>query len=311
MAGCKETGTSQQLITDRACPICGGQDYILLEEICDQLVSGQLFPLLRCRHCGLIITGNAPKKEELGHYYRNKAYVSHSNTNQGLINKLYHYIRHFTLKRKYHLIKRLTNGRKGISLLDVGAGTGHFAALMKKKGYAVSCVEQDSEARLFMEHNFSLNASPYLNDISIPVASQEVITLWHVLEHIPDLENHFSLFRKLLTAGGFLILALPNPSGYDAAHYGKDWAAYDVPRHLWHFSPELICRLAEKEGFTLVEKHIMPFDAYYIALLSEQRRNNKGLRCYFKAFTIGLKTNLKARRQSSYASALTYVFRLT
>ncbi len=310
MAGSEKERKEQELTTYNPCPICSGTTYIKVGEARDELVSKRIFPLLRCEKCGMLVTGNAPVPSELGSFYRNKAYISHSDTHRGLTNRLYHWVRHRTLRSKYKLIDRLSKGQKGGLIVDVGAGTGFFAAYMQRKGYSVHCIEQDAEARSFIENRHHLATSPYLKEAQLPRAGVNFITLWHVLEHIPDLKEHFALFRKLLTTDGTLILALPNHTSWDAKHYSCSWAAYDVPRHLWHFAPEHICRLAQNEGFRLIEKHPMPFDAYYISLLSEQQRGRKGIWGYFRAFYAGLRSNYAARRNPTEASSLIYVFKL-
>lgn len=293
------------------CPICHHQQQTPVGIASDFLVSGKKFPLMRCSHCGLIMTDKHPPIEELGAYYKNPNYISHSDVHKGLMNRLYHTARRCMLKQKGRWVERAVSRCEGQSprLLDVGCGTGYFPYYMQQLGYQVSCVEQDAEARAFTEKKFALTPSDGLLHAHWAEHSFDVITLWHVLEHIVDLEEHMQCLAQLLPLGGALVVAVPNPTSYDAQRLGCDWAAYDVPRHVWHFTPDSLTTLAERYGFRLESLHPMWLDVYYIALMTQQQRGRKGLNAWLRSVTLGLWSNVRTLMDRRAASSLVYLFR--
>jgi 2-polyprenyl-3-methyl-5-hydroxy-6-metoxy-1,4-benzoquinol methylase len=124
-------------------------------------------------------------------------------------------------------------------------------------------------------NKFKLTVNTPETLFELPGKSFEVITLWHVLEHLPNLNSSMSQFFKLLKDTGTLVIAVPNINSYDAKKYQQYWAAYDVPRHLWHFSPNTVSLLAEQCGFQIIDIKPMPFDAFYVSMLSEKYKNKK------------------------------------
>mgnify|MGYP003768332027 CR=1 FL=1 len=165
-------------------------------------------------------------------------------------------------------------GEKPGTLLDIGAGTGFFLHFMQKYGWSVTGTEKSDEARRFARDEWNLPLLPDQSLFSMPEQSFDVITLWHVMEHLHDPEKYLAAISRLLKPTGCLFIALPNPSSADAVHYGKYWAAWDVPRHLWHFSPDHICRLLQNGGFRTERMYRMPFDAFYVSILSEKYRKS-------------------------------------
>lgn len=309
MKSAKYITQERQIVEDRPCPICGSSIYYLEGYATDWLYSKQSFPLLRNSESGLLITGSSPSEETLGEYYKSDRYISHTNSHQGIINKLYQLARSFSLPLKYRTIARYLSStkEKGV-LLDVGCGTGQFASLVKSKGHQVYCVEQSHKARCYTSEHFHLPCYPSLLDLNLS-QSVDVITLWHVLEHINDLSSHFACFRRILKSSGTLVLALPNYTSYDARLYKDKWAAYDVPRHLWHFSPQTIQDLAAKEGFQCFRTKRMPLDAFYIALLSENNKGNRGAIAFMKAFFVGCIGALRSLVKKNESSSLIFFFR--
>lgn len=220
------------------------------------------------------ITNDFPTENEIGKYYETSDYISHSDTKKGIVNAVYHGVRQLMLRKKANWIE-VNSGLKTGKMLDVGAGTGYFANTMKERGWDVSVVEKSKMAREFAEKNFQLSAYPSMEDLkknskSENSATLDVISLWHVLEHLEHLNESFSQFNKLLKPGGNLVIAVPNCNSYDARKYQNLWAAYDVPRHLWHFRKEQMEILAKKHGFSISEIKKMPFDAFYISMISEK-----------------------------------------
>ncbi|GAB3892676.1 class I SAM-dependent methyltransferase [Spirosoma agri] len=219
-----------------------------------------------------------------------------------MINTAYRLVRNHTLQSKLTLINKL-NGGKG-QLLDVGCGTGAFLDTCKQAGWQVSGMEPDQDARAIAQKKLNADIQPSLESLSgkQPV---DIITLWHVLEHIPNLNETIPQLNNLLDPKGTLLIAVPNSDSYDAQYFKEYWAAYDVPRHLHHFTPSTIEVLFKKHGLTLVDKKPMVFDAFYIAMLST--RYMTGKTDYLKSVRIGLASNNHAK-QTGNSSSLIYLF---
>ena len=264
----------------------------------DHSVSGEEFQLLHNVELDMLETFPQPKGEKLSEYYRSEDYISHTDAKRNLFEKVYHLVRTISLKRKLKLINSFQSEEK--TLLDIGCGTGDFLETAKNNNWNVLGVEPNEQARLIA--NSKTNNSVF--DISqletLEENSFDVITLWHVLEHLPDLEKHVKLFKSLLKPHGTLVIAVPNFKSHDAQHYKNFWAAYDVPRHLWHFSKTAIKKLFHKEQLKLVKILPMKFDAYYVSLLSEKYKF--GFMNPLKAFWIGWRSNLKGNRSKEYSS---------
>lgn len=275
-----------------ACPICDLPLDNSSTEVKDHSVSGEFFSITRCNSCGLQITLPQPPVEEIGRFYASEEYISHSDSRKGLINSAYHKVRNYMLGQKATWVKQFLGTSSG-QLLDMGAGTGYFAAKMKSIGWSVVAIEPDAKAREVArrEHNLELLSPESAKNL--PAGEFDVITLWHVLEHIHDLREQVALYHKLLKPNGSLIIAVPNYTSHDANHYKEYWAAYDVPRHLWHFSPASMRKLLSVSGFDVKEIKPMPFDAFYVSLLSEKYKSNgkaglisggfQGMLTYFKS----------------------------
>ena len=266
----------------------------------DYLVSGETFELVHDTDSDFLKTFPRPKIEELPKYYESQEYISHTDEKRGLISSLYQLVKKWSLQKKAKLILQ-QHGEVG-SLLDVGAGTGDFLKVAKEKGWEVYGMEPNKNAaKLALEKGIDLKAS--LNDFE--GKQFDVVTLWHVLEHIPDLEETILKLAALVKPQGALIIAVPNFKSFDARYYGKFWAAYDVPRHLWHFSKESMKNLFA-ENFQLKNIEPMIFDSFYVSLLSEKYKT--GRKFSLKAFWIGLLSNIKAKRSKEYSSHI-YCFK--
>ena len=266
----------------------------------DYLVSGETFELVHDTDSDFLKTFPQPKIEELPKYYESQEYISHTDEKRGLISSLYQLVKKWSLQKKAKLILQQL-GDVG-SLLDVGAGTGDFLKVAKEKGWQVHGMEPNKNAaKLALEKGIDLKAS--LNDFE--GKQFDVVTLWHVLEHIPDLEETILKLAALVKPQGALIIAVPNFKSFDARYYGKFWAAYDVPRHLWHFSKESMKNLFA-ENFHLKKIEPMIFDSFYVSLLSEKYKT--GRKFSLKAFWIGLLSNIKAEHSKEYSSHI-YCFK--
>lgn len=259
----------------------------------DFLVSGEYFLLEPCSRYEMLRTAPQPSFEELPGYYNSKDYISHSDSKTGLMNSIYQAVKSYMLGRKLKWIEEIKSGGR---LLDIGAGTGDFLYEAKKRNWKVYGTEPSASARelaakkgVVLEEEETFGSEEF-----------DVVTMWHVLEHVSDLEKQIEDLYRLLKPGGLLVVAVPNHKSYDAQKYNEFWAAYDVPRHLWHFSRSSIKDLFENYDFSLDKEHPLKFDAYYVSLLSEKYKTGKVKP--FSAFLSGFKSNWKARTHGEYSS---------
>lgn len=264
------------------CPVCGGKSFVPFLNSTDFFVSGETFQIKKCNECGFKITEDIEDEESIGSYYQSEKYISHSNTSKGIVNVIYHRVRQRMLKKKRRLIQKTTKLKSG-QLLDVGTGTGFFLNEMKRYNWQVTGTEKSNNARAFSKREFNLDLLPAETLFTLKENQFDVITLWHVLEHIHKLNENLDTFNRLLKSSGKLIIAVPNHSSYDALHYREFWAAWDVPRHIWHFTPGQMQMLGEKHNFTLNGVYALPFDSFYISLLSEKYKKS-GMALFNGAF---------------------------
>lgn len=257
-----------------SCPLCGGKSLSKAFSAVDRLASQEAFEIWECGNCGFKLTQDAPNDQEIGRYYESQDYISHTDTNQGLMNKLYHIARNMMLTAKAGHVTRATGLRQGW-LLDIGSGTGYFAHLMTEWGWTVRAIEKSAEARAFAAKHFGLKSDGEEAFEGLQAKEFDAITLWHVLEHMQNLDKMGDNLNIWLKDEGALVIAVPNHQATDAKHYGADWAAWDVPRHLWHFTPATMKLFAEKHGFRIVKTIPMPLDGFYVSMLSEQRLGHK------------------------------------
>jgi 2-polyprenyl-3-methyl-5-hydroxy-6-metoxy-1,4-benzoquinol methylase len=259
--------------THKNCPLCGSQDISAFLKAKDHLLTHETFNIFRCHSCDFRFTQDTPSAEVIGKYYQSLDYISHSDTRKGLMNKLYHFGRTFMLKKKYRMVRTVAKGK---NILDIGCGTGYFPAFMKQKGYKVSGVEADPKARAFAEKEFDLRVYSPEDFINHRIEGKfDVITLWHVLEHLDDFNLYVDRILEYLSTGGSLVIALPNCNALDARHYKASWAGYDVPRHLWHFTPSTLKLLAEKHALEVRKMKPLMLDPFYNSMLSEKYRGNR------------------------------------
>lgn len=263
----------------------------------DHLVSGEEFRLEMRSDFEILET--VPKPKNLSVYYESENYISHTDSKKSITDKLYRGVKNYMLSEKLKWISEIAIGN---SILDIGAGTGDFLLAAKRKSYEVSGVEPNPGARkLALEKGIELQEElSYFKKNSF-----DVISMWHVLEHVPDLEFQVEELYRLLKPNGVAIVAVPNFKSYDAEYYKEFWAAYDVPRHLWHFSQNGISELFKSYKFEKLQTKPLLFDSFYVSLLSEKHKT--GDSNFLKALNCGLKSNLKAKSSSEYSS-LVYFF---
>jgi 2-polyprenyl-3-methyl-5-hydroxy-6-metoxy-1,4-benzoquinol methylase len=293
-------------MTITACPICASSDLIPVFDVKDHTVSKESFPISKCNNCTLRFTQNAPGENEIGRYYKSEDYISHSNTSKGMINNLYQSVRKRTLKKKRKLIESITGVEKG-RLLDIGSGTGAFVNEMKQHGWDCTGLEPDSDARKVAKIQNELELGDMSEFPKLPAKNYHAITLWHVLEHVHALDPYLQQLSKLLIDSGRLFIAVPNYTSMDASIYKEFWAAYDVPRHLWHFSPASMKELLEKNGFSIEKYKPMWYDSFYISMLSSKYKNGKTN--LVSSFLNGLRSNINALGNVKKCSSVIYVVR--
>lgn len=273
-------------------------------KIKDHSVSGEEFQLIENSEYGFLETRPKPSEKQLPDYYESEDYISHTDSKRNLFEKIYHSVRSFSLKKKLNLINGYSSKEK--TLLDIGCGTGDFLETAFKKNWKVFGIEPNQQARTIA--NNKVNNSVFETNQLLKFKSQsfDIITLWHVLEHLPNLEEQISIFKTLLKPNGTLIIAVPNFDCYDAKYYREFWAAFDVPRHLWHFNRESMSKLFLKFNFKIIKTKPMWFDAFYVSMLSEKYKSGKIKP--FKGFWIGLISNISALF-SKEASSIIYVIK--
>jgi SAM-dependent methyltransferase len=283
--------------------VCGKTEFRNKLVVEDKSVSKESFAIQQCVACAFQFTNPRPDTSSIGRYYESDDYVSHNSAATGFINQAYRLARFFTMRRKVGLVNRLAP-RKGL-LFDYGCGTGHFLAAAKANGWKVAGVEPSARAR---EEATARVGQPIGSGklVDFELESFDAITLWHVLEHVHALNDTLNQLVNRLKPDGVLLIAVPNVESLDAQHYRQEWAAYDVPRHLYHFSPQTMKQLLKKHKLKVLETLPMPLDAYYVSMLSEKRRAERsgGLLSVLKA---GYKSNQYAAQHDGQYSSLLYV----
>jgi 2-polyprenyl-3-methyl-5-hydroxy-6-metoxy-1,4-benzoquinol methylase len=290
----------------KQCLICNNSKFENFLECTDYFLSGENFTLVKCSECGFVFINPRPFPTELSKYYDSPDYISHSGTSKGLVGFIYKKIRRYTHSKKVKLVSKYTRGK---SILDIGCGSGELLNLFKLNNWETLGIEPNQSARDFAKTNYNISILNENELSSIPSNSKDVITLWHVLEHVSGLNERMLELKRILKNDGVIFIAVPNRTSFDAEYYGKFWAAYDVPRHLYHFSQETMKRLLEKNNFSLVNILPMRFDSYYVSMLSEKYKSDKNN--LLKAIYIGMKSNFMARKDKMDFSSLIYVIKNT
>lgn len=262
----------------------------------DHSVSKEVFHLVMDEELQLLKTEPMPLLEKLPLYYESDDYISHTDGKRSVFEKLYHFVKRRAIQNKLTMLSKWYP-LKGGCLLDIGAGTGDFLSEAKKQGWQINGIEPNEKAKqIAIEKGVSFSGTIE----ELPDAFADVITMWHVLEHVPNLTEHIKQLHRVLQPDGTLFIAVPNYNSFDAIYYKEHWAAYDVPRHLWHFSKTAIRKIFEKENLYVQAIQPMVWDSYYVSLLSEKYKTGK--MNFIKAFWVGWLSNRKAKAQKEYSS---------
>lgn len=286
------------------CPVCGSGEIKNIFSVKDHTVSGEIFPIAECKSCLLRFTQDVPDAAGILPYYKSEDYISHTDSSKGIVNQLYRMVRKKTLRNKRKLVEKIT-GLKNGQLLDVGSGTGAFVNEMNQNGWEVTGLEPDEGARMVAKKLYNIELDDINTFFHLPVNSFDAITLWHVLEHVHELSAYVQQLKSLLKENGKLFIAVPNYTSKDAAIYNEFWAAYDVPRHLYHFSPRSMQILMEKHGLKLLRYKPMWYDSFYISMLSSNYKSRKTN--LIASFFNGFRSNLQALSNVKKCSSVIYI----
>ncbi len=270
----------------------------------DHTVTSEKFELIFDSSLELYATNPQPSEKSLPHYYKSESYISHTDATKSLFDKIYQEVKKYALRKKVALLESFETNTT--NLLDVGCGTGDFLKVATERGWTISGIEPNKDARKRAEEKLN-DYNTIVADLDELINSTQpkqcdVITLWHVLEHIPNYNTYIEKLKSLLTEDGHLFIAVPNYNSYDAQHYKEFWAAYDVPRHLWHFSQNAIHKIFKTHKMQVVKIIPMRFDSYYVSLLSEKYKTGKSN--FVKAFWFGFLSNWKAKKTTEYSSLI-------
>ncbi|MBQ8056003.1 MAG: class I SAM-dependent methyltransferase [Paludibacteraceae bacterium] len=285
------------------CPVCGTGHFRPFLTCTDHTVSNEQFTLHKCEVCEFIATQDFPSENEIGKYYISENYISHSDNKKGLFNRLYHVARHRMLRHKIKLIDLLSTRGK---LLDIGCGTGYFLNEAQIDGWDVVGIEKSEQARQFTHDNFHIETLPSESLFS-DLGKFDIISMWHVLEHIESFNATLTRIKELLNDKGFAIIALPNCNSTDAKFYKSNWAAYDVPRHLWHFTPNSFKQVANQNGFAIIDTFRMPLDSFYVSVLSAKYK--KSIFPMIEGFLIGFYSYIVSLFSKNKCSSIIYILK--
>lgn len=283
---------------EKKCPWCESTDIKAKMDIKDYFLSQEDFQLLECGNCNLTFTSPIPS--DISNYYKSENYLSHKDDKKGIIPFVYKKIKKINIKYKFKIASQ--GLKENFSILDIGCGIGDFLLYAKEHNCTVYGIEPNEEARLIAENKLNTKLYSPDNLQNIPDNSIELITMWHVLEHVDNLKEEISQLERILKENGRLVLALPNYNSFDAEYYKDKWAAYDVPRHLYHFSQTSIKNIFNKTSLHLSDTKPLKWDSYYISMMSEGYV--KGKTSLLKSLLIGWKSNRKARKNMEYSSLI-------
>ena len=285
----------------KKCPWCDSEKTQMHLWVKDLFLTNEAFEIHECLTCGLLFTEPRPKAEEIGKYYQSEEYYSHQENKSGFIPRIYETVKGVNIKRKY---KIATEGLKPGNMLEIGCGAGDFLNIMEQKGWHCTGIEPSENAKDIARKKVKAELFDPKEIGQLPSEGYDLITMWHVLEHVDDLKEEILQLQRLLKKGGRLVLALPNFKSADAQYYKEYWAAYDVPRHLNHFCRESINNIFKTSTLKLKRIDKLVWDAFYISYMSEKYQNH--FMPLVKGAFRGWVSNNKARKSGDWSS-LVYI----
>ncbi len=263
----------------------------------DYFKTQEEFKLVWNQEYQIFETQPQPSPEKIGFYYDSKAYISHSNKVSSLMDLVYGIAKQLMLQKKLKWIKKYTRAK---SVLDIGCGTGDLLWLLQKNKLNAVGVEPNAKANAIASQK-KLEIHSTLEEVQ---GKFDLISMFHVLEHVHDPFAYVENLHHYLNEEAYVFVALPNFNSYDAGYYKKHWAAFDVPRHLFHFSSYGIKKLFAEKGFLSITDEPLTLDAFYVSLLSEKY---KGTNSKLNALKVAWKSNARARKNKEWSSKL-YIF---
>lgn len=284
------------------CPWCDSENAQLHLNLKDEFLTQEAFQIYECKDCGLLYTMPRPDKDKIGDYYKSEEYYSHQENKQGFIPKLYEKVKTINLRNKYRMA---TEGLQIGKALDIGCGVGDFLHQMERNGWECIGVEPSKDAKNIAKKRVKGEILAIEDLENIADETFDLITMWHVLEHVDDLKWQLRQLERLVKSKGRVVIALPNYKSYDGQFYKAFWAAYDVPRHLNHFNKETLIKIFNSNNLVLRKTEKLVWDAYYISFMSEKYQNHS--LPLIRGAIQGLKSNCNARRSGEWSS-LVYVF---
>jgi 2-polyprenyl-3-methyl-5-hydroxy-6-metoxy-1,4-benzoquinol methylase len=285
------------------CPVCHSDNIKDHKLVKDYSVSQESFVIMICHNCHFQFTNPRPNKKNIGKFYQSNDYISHTNKANNPINLLYKLVRQYSTTQKIKLIQSIANKKNG-KILDYGVGTGYFLKAIQKEGWKVTGLEPNTAARDLAEQQVGIQIHSDISTILKNNDKFDVITLWHVLEHVHDLNDIFIKLKTLLKEKGKMLIAVPNIDSYDNSTYNEHWAAYDVPRHLYHFNQDSMQTLVMKHGMKIKNVYPLKFDSFYISMLSHKYQN--GSTNLLQSILTGFKSNSYAAKNSNNYSSIIF-----
>lgn len=291
------------MINVQSCVICNSNKISNFIELQDYFYTNESFVIDVCNSCGYKFTNPYPEISNLGSYYKSENYISHTDNKNSLFFLIYQMVRRYSISKKFRILKKyLPSNNTNPKVMDYGCATGEFLSFCRKNNCQVVGVEPDEQSRNYASKKHNISVLPPDKILELEDNNFDVITLWHVLEHIPDLNEKLTKIHNLLKNNGVAVIAVPNCDSYDAKYYNKFWAGYDVPRHLHHFNHKTITHLLNNNNFEVLCIKPMIFDSFYASILSENYKKNKIP--FIKGSLIGLFSNISAMKTKNYSSAI-------
>ena len=243
------------------CILCNSKKYFnTIETVTDRFDKSSQYQIQRCR-CGMISTNPRLDFEELSDHYKNKNYHPQNRENR-IFNCFYRIAQIFNNRSKKKLIQKYHC--KGF-LLDYGGGDGQFCRYMSRNNWNTHIYEPYLKIS-------GIKGGFVSDKKEVKSGFYDVISMFHSLEHIYDLDDAFSLISRSLIEKGVLIVSVPNYNAAERPWFKSKWIAYDVPRHVHHFTIESIKKILDKYGFEIIDYRPMYIDTIYNIIMSYNSR---------------------------------------